>query len=136
MNNKRRWIGVLFILVFAASVSWWSAKQESSITLHVQQGVVQLVPLFQADPSYLSKVVENPIIEPTLANSLSRVYAKSIELGMGIAVVVTTGDDREYGDGTATHVAVFKVDKEKVASLRIVCHSDTDPILITGAWIQ
>ncbi|MGY8753080.1 MAG: hypothetical protein ACKVIO_04210 [Phycisphaerales bacterium] len=136
MNNKRRWIGVLFILVFAASVSWWSAKQESGVAQHVQQEVVRLVPLFQSNPSYLSNVVENQVIEPTLANSLSRVCAKSIELGVDIAVVVTTGDDKEYGDGTATHVAVFKVDKERVASLRIVCHSDTDPLLITGAWIQ
>ena len=102
----------------------------------MQQEVVRLVPLFQLDPSCLSSIVENAVLEPTLANSLEMVYEKSIALGEGVAVVVTSGDNEEYGDGTATHVAVFKVNKEELASLRIICHSDTDPLLITGAWIQ
>ncbi|MDG1137636.1 MAG: hypothetical protein P8N28_05170 [Phycisphaerales bacterium] len=132
----RRWVGLGIILLFAAGISWWSAKEESKVSIHVQQEVVRLVPLFQLDPSCLSSIVENAVLEPTLANSLEMVYEKSIALGEGVAVVVTSGDNEEYGDGTATHVAVFKVNKEELASLRIICHSDTDPLLITGAWIQ
>jgi hypothetical protein len=132
----RRWAGLGIILIFAAGISWWSAKEESKVSIHVQQEVVRLVPLFQSDPSCLSSIVEYAVLEPTLANSLEMVYEKSIALGGGVAVVVTSGDNEEYGDGTATHVAVFKVNKEELASLRIICHSDTDPLLITGAWIQ
>jgi hypothetical protein len=50
--------------------------------------------------------------------------------------VVTDGDDDEYGDGTATHVAVFHINEEKIAGLRIICNSDTGPLVIAGAWTQ
>ena len=116
MNNIRRYIGLILILAFAGGISWWSAERESSVSSHVQHEVVKLI--------------------PTLANSLSVVYLKSKEFGGDYAVIVTSGDNDKYGDGTATHVAVFQINEEEVAGLRIICNSDTGPLLIAGAWTQ
>jgi hypothetical protein len=136
VSNVRGCVGLFLILAFAGSVSWWSSKEESSVSSHVQSEVIKLVPLFHVDPSFINDIIINPIIEPTLANSLSAVYSKSKEVGVDFAVVVTDGDDDEYGDGTATHVAVFHINEEKIAGLRIICNSDTGPLVIAGAWTQ
>ena len=101
----------------------------------VQQEVERLVPLFQQDPTVINAIVANTILYPTLADSLEQVWTQSSE-DVGFRVVVTRGDDEQHGDGTATHVALFQIDTETVAGLRIICLSDTDPLLITGAWIN
>ncbi len=136
VNNIRRYIGLILILAFAGGISWWSAERESSVSSHVQHEVVKLIPLFHVDPSFINNIIIDPIIKPTLANSLSVVYLKSKEFGGDYAVIVTSGDNDKYGDGTATHVAVFQINEEEVAGLRIICNSDTGPLLIAGAWTQ
>ena len=136
MNNIRRYVGLVLILAFAGSVSWWSAERESSVSSHVQHEVVKLIPLFHVDPSFINDMILDPIIKPTLANSLSAVYLKSKEFEGDFNVIVTSGDNDKYGDGTATHVAVFQINEKDVAGLRIICNSDTGPLLIAGAWTQ
>ena len=131
----RKYAGTILILIIAAGFAWWSARAESRVSNHVQQEVERLVPLFQQDPTVINAIVANTILYPTLADSLERVWTQSSE-DVGFRVVVTRGDDEQHGDGTATHVALFQIDTETVAGLRIICLSDTDPLLITGAWIK
>ena len=136
VSRYRRYFGVVLILVFAAGVSWWAGKKEASISTHVKQEVTRLIPLFHSDPTVLRDMVLSPVLEPTLADSLSAVYLHSKEQGETFSVLVLDGDDSEYGDGSATHVVVFTINDKTVASLRIICHSDTDPLTFAGAWIQ
>tara|TARA_B100000959_G_scaffold178792_1_gene186954 strand:- start:851 stop:1249 length:399 start_codon:yes stop_codon:yes gene_type:complete len=131
----RKYAGTILILIIAAGFAWWSARAESRVSNHVQQEVERLVPLFQQDPTVINAIVANTILYPTLADSLEQVWTQSSE-DVGFRVVVTRGDDEQHGDGTATHVALFQIDTETVAGLRIICLSDTDPLLITGAWIN
>jgi len=135
-NNIRKYAGTIFILIIAAGFAWWSGRVESSVANHVQEETVRLVPLFHNDPTIINDIVTNSIIQPTLADSLTAVFLKSTEQGGHFEVIVTEGDDAVYGDGSATHVAVFKVNTEIVAGLRIICFTDTDPLLIAGAWIK
>ena len=135
-NNIRKYASTIFILIVAAGFAWWSGRVESRVANHVQEEVVQLVPLFQNDPTIINDIVTNSIIQPTLADSLKAVFLRSAEQGECFEVIVTKGDDTVYGDGSATHVAVFQVNTETVAGLRIICFTDTDPLLITGAWIN
>jgi hypothetical protein len=136
LNKSRPFIGVFFVLVVAAGVGWWSSKVEAKITNHVHQEVVKLVPLFKNNPSAIDKLVVNRVLQSTIESSLKQVCEMSTKCDGRFDVVVTDGDTEEYGDGTATHVAVFQVNSKPVAGLRIICSSETDPLLISGAWIK
>ena len=136
VNNARRYVGLLVILVAAASVSWWSGHKESRVSAHIHTEVVRLVPKFHNNPSFINSIVVDPILGPTLANSLDVVYVKSEEFNGEFDVVVTGGDDERFGDGTATHVAIFQINSEPVAGLRIICSSETEKLLVAGAWVQ
>lgn len=135
-NNARKFIGPIVILLFAAGFSWWSASAESRVVIHIQEEVTKLVPLLQNNPEVLHTLVTNAVLTPALVHSLETVSLKSQKNGGVFNVLVTEGDNEEYGDGSATHVAVFQINNEQIASLRIICASDSDPLLITGVWIQ
>jgi hypothetical protein len=96
--------------------------------------VTKLVPKFHKSPSIITEVVVDPILEPLVAKSLQLVYDNSITSDSDYSVVVTSGDNEDYGDGTATHVAVFKINKKPIAGLRVICLSNTDPVLIAGVF--
>ena len=90
MNRKIQWVMPVVILIAAAGVSWWSAKQEGAIEQHVRNEVIQLIPL----------------------------------------VTVTTGDDPNYGDGSATHVALVDLDNLPTVGLRILCSGADEPMFM------
>ena len=135
MQNKLgRYLFPIGIVAFAAGISWWSSQAESRVSAHVMDEVTKLVPGFHKSPSIISGVVVDPVLEPLLAKSLQLVYENSITNDSKYSVVVTTGDNDEYGDGTATHVAVYKINKKAIAGLRVICLSNTDPLLIAGVF--
>ena len=133
MNNTRRYIPAMITIVIAAGIAWWSSSAASSITKHIQIEVAKLVPRFHSDPSTIRWLVLDPVLEPSLASSLAHLYEKSID-HHALRVVVTRGDSKEFGDGTATHVAVFQIDEKPVTCLRIICNRDGDPLRITGIF--
>ena len=120
--------------MFAAAISWWSAKKDAGVVHHVQNEVTKLVPLFVSDPTSLNGFVVDPVLEPLLTSSLERLLTESAQQHQDIVVVVTDGDDESYGDGTATHVALLRVNDQPVAGLRIICSSETDSLLIAGVF--
>jgi len=136
VNNKRQIIFVCVTLVAAAAVAWWSGYKESSVSSYVQTEVVKLVPLFHNNPDLAEEFVVDPILQSTLVRSLDTVYEKSMGFNGKFEVLVTSGDNELYGDGTATHVAVFQINHEPVAGLRIICPSSSDSVLVAGAWVQ
>jgi hypothetical protein len=135
-NNIRKFIVPVLILVIAAGFSWWSARAESRVVAHIQEEVTKLVPLLQNNPEFLDTFVTNAVLAPTLVHSLEAVSLQSSKHGGAFDVLVTQGDNGEHGDGSATHVAVFQINNEQIAGLRIICATESDPLLITGVWIQ
>jgi hypothetical protein len=134
MNNIRRFIFLALILVFAGSISWWSARSEAKVAHHIQVEVDKLVPRFIADPTSIQSLLADPILEPVLALSLQHVVLTSNQKNKNIIVIVTDGDNLLYGDGSATHVAVLEIDHQPVAGLRIICSSENDPLVIAGVF--
>ena len=134
LHNTRRYIFLALILVVAGGVSWWSARSETGVAYHIQTEVTKLVPRFVSNPSSIKRFIVDPILEPILASSLQDVVYESTKLNQSFVVVVTSGDDVSYGDGTATHVAVLEVNHHPIAGLRIICETETDPLLIAGVF--
>ena len=134
MSNFRRciWIGV--VLLFAGTVSWWSARNEASIANHVQAAVSKLVPEFAENPKSLRGIVLDPILEPMLASTLQEVLDCSVAQNELVVVIVRGGDSVLFGDGSATHVALLEVDHQIVGGLRIVCSSQNEPLIIAGVF--
>lgn len=132
----RRYIFLVIILAFAGCISWWSAKSESKVTHHIQSEVSKLIPRFVSDPTSIQRFVVDPILEPILASTLRSVVFESNKLNQSLVVVVTNGDDDSFGDGTATHVALLEVDHHPIAGLRIICESESDPLLIAGVFSE
>ena len=136
MNNMRKYISLLLILVVASLVSWWSSKNEARVTQHIEEEVARLVPRFISDPTSLRSFVIDPALEPILATSLQNAVIESSLLNQKIVVIVTFGDNKSFGDGTATHVAMLEVDHKPIAGLRIICESENDPLLISGVFSE
>ena len=136
VNNKRQGIFICITLVVAAAIAWWSGHEESKVSTHVQEEVVKLVPLFHNNPNVAEDFVVDPILETTLVHSLEEVYSRALGFNGNYDVVVTRGDNELYGDGTATHVAVFQINQKPVAGLRIICSSTTESVLVAGVWVQ
>ena len=135
MNNTRNYIPSLIIIIVGASIAWWSSHTASSMSKHIQNEVSKLVPQYHANPAVIRPLLVDPILEPMLASSLSYIYEET-KSDHEYRVVVTRGDNKEFGDGTATHVAMFQVDQTPVTSLRIICENDGDPLRIAGIFME
>ncbi len=135
MNNTRKYIPSLIIIIVGASIAWWSSHTASSMSNHIQNEVAKLVPQYHKNPAVIRSMLVDPILEPMLASSLSYIYEKSMD-NHPFQVVVTRGDNKEFGDGTATHVAMFQVDHTPVTGLRIICKNDGDPLRIAGIFME
>jgi hypothetical protein len=134
VSKTRRLIWVAVVLLFAGAVSWWSAKNESGVTQHIQKEVSLLVPNYVKNPKSLQGVVVDPLLEPALATTIQRVFDYSVAQQQSVVVVVTEGDSLLYGDGSATHTALLEVDQQVVGGLRIVCFSEFEPVLVAGVF--
>ena len=135
MNNKRNYIPSFIIIIVGASVAWWSSHTTSSISKHIQNEVSKLVPQYHANPSVIRPLLVDPTLEPMLASSLSYIYEET-KSDHEYRVVVTRGDNKEFGDGTATHVAMFEIDQTPVTGLRVICEYYGDPLRIAGIFME
>ena len=135
MNTTRNHIPTIAIIVVGASIAWWSSHTASSMSKHIQNEVTKLVPQFHMNPSVIQSLLVDPILEPMLASSLSYIYEETKD-NHEYRVVVTRGDNKIFGDGTATHVAMFQVDHTPVTGLRIICEHDGDPLRIAGIFME
>ena len=134
MINKTRWTMPIIILVAAATVAWWSARVSSAVEQHVRDEVLQLIPQIQSNPEIVSEFVVNPVLlEPVSKtfSDISRVWSGDKKY---LRVTVSTGDDPNYGEGTATHVAIVSIGERARFGLRILCDSRDSPIFIAGIW--
>ena len=134
MNNTRNYIPPLVIIIVGASIAWWSSHTASDVSKHIQREVAKLVPQYQSNPSSIHEILIDPMLKPMLASSLSYLYKQDAG-NNSIQVIVTRGDNTEFGDGTATHVAMFHLDNTPITGLRIICNSKREPLQITGIFL-
>ena len=135
MNNTRNYIPSLIIIIVGASIAWWSSHAASSVSKHIQNEVSKLVPQYHENPSVIRPLLVDPTLEPMLASSLSYIYEET-KSDHEYRVVVTRGDNKEFGDGTATHVAMFEIDQTPVTGLRVICENYGDPLRIAGIFME
>ena len=136
MNQKVQWVMPVLILVVAAGVSWWSAKQEGATEQHVRSEVIQLIPIVRNNPSVIERMVVNEALYLPVEKSLLAISSIWSGNRSDLHVTVTVGDDPNYGDGTATHVALVDVGSLPTVGLRILCSGADKPMYIAGVWTQ
>ncbi|MDP7008065.1 MAG: hypothetical protein QGI78_00675 [Phycisphaerales bacterium] len=122
------------VLLVAGFLSWWSAKTASGVEQHVRNEVFELIPLVQNNPTVVNKMVIDPVLRDLVEQSFSTLSTVWSGNKGDLHVTVTTGDDPQYGDGSATHVAVVAVKKQPVVGIRIVCDGKDEPMYIAGVW--
>ena len=135
MSRFRNYLFPLATIVIASSIAWWSSSATTRVTTHIRDEVKKLIPQYQASPSAINSMLVDPILKPSLKSSLSYIYKKSTE-SQAFSVVVSCGDSEEYGDGTATHVAVLCLNNKPVTSLRIICENENAPLKIAGVVLE
>ncbi len=124
----------IVIVIAAAAMSWWSAKTAGAVELHVRNEVIELIPLIRNNPEIVDKMVVNPILSEPVSKTLSEMSSGWSGDKKDLLVTVTTGDDPNYGDGTATHVAIVDVGNRNPVGLRILCDGKNAPMFIMGVW--
>jgi len=136
VNRKFQWVTPVIILLVAAGISWWSAKKESALEQHVRNEVIELIPLVRKNPTVIERMVVDPVLWSPVEKSLSEISINWSGNSKDLVVTVTTGDDPNYGDGTATHVAMVDVGNQTTVGLRILCGGANEPLYIAGVWTQ
>ena len=124
----------IVIVIAATTMSWWSAKTESAVEQHVRDEVLELIPLIRNNPEIVNRMVVDPVLSGPVGKTLSEVSLVWSGNKKDLIVTVTTGDDPNYGDGTATHIAIVDVGEYDTVSLRILCDGKNSPMYIAGIW--
>ncbi len=123
-RHRRRVVVPLIILAAAAAVAVWGARNESRRTDDVRQYVRAICQDIanRRDPTprlgRLDPIVAKPMVD------FLRVALSELPPGLeGLEIQVRSGDDPEFGDGSATHTAMIRVRDRDTLALRIV-HQD------------
>jgi hypothetical protein len=115
-------------------MAWWSARVSSAVEQHVRDEVLQLIPQVQSNPEIVSEFVVNPVLLEPVSKTFSDISRAWSGDKKDLRVTVSTGDDPNYGDGTATHVAIVGIGEHTRFGLRILCDSKDSPMFIAGVW--
>ncbi len=125
----------LIILAAAAAVAVWGARTESRRTDDVRQYVLAICQDIanRRDPtSRLGRL--DPIVAKPMVDFL-RVALSELPPGLeGLEIHVRSGDDPEFGDGSATHTAMIRVKDRDTLGLRIVHQDQGGDLGIVGIW--
>ena len=134
-RHRRRFVVPLIILAAAAVVAVWGARNESRRTDDVRQYVLAICQDIanRRDPtSRLGRL--DPIVAKPMVDFL-RVALCELPPGLeGLEIHVRSGDDPEFGDGSATHTAMIRVRDRDTLGLRIVHQDQGGDLGIVGIW--
>jgi len=125
----------LIILAAAAAVAVWGTRNESRRTDDVRQYVLAIcqdIANRRAPTSRLGRL--DPIVAKPMVDFL-RVALSELPPGLeGLEIHVRSGDDPEFGDGSATHTAMIRVRDQDTLGLRIVHQDQGGDLGIVGIW--
>ncbi len=134
-RHRRRVVVPLIILAAAAAVAVWGTRNESRRTDDVRQYVLALCQDIanRRDPTprlgRLDPIVAKPMVD------FLRVALSELPPGLeGLEIHVRSGDDPEFGDGSATHTAMIRVKDRDTLGLRIVHQDQGGEVGIVGIW--
>ena len=134
-RHRRRIVVPLIILAAAAAVAVWGTRNESRRTDDVRQYVLAICQDIanRRDPtSRLGRL--DPIVAKPMVDFL-RVALSELPPGLeGLEIHVRSGDDPEFGDGSATHTAMIRVRDRDTLALRIVHQDQGGDLGIVGIW--
>ena len=123
-RHRRRVVVPLIILAAAAAFFVWGTQRESERTRDIRQFVQAICQDIanQRDPaSRLGRL--DPFVAKQMVDFL-RVALNDLPPSLeGLVIDVRSGDDRQFGDGSATHTAMIRVRDRDTLALRIV-HQD------------
>ncbi len=134
-RHRRRVVVPLIVLAAAAAVAVWGTRNESRRTDDVRQYVLAICQDIanRRDPtSRLGRL--DPIVAKPMVDFL-RVALSELPPGLeGLEIHVRSGDDPEFGDGSATHTAMIRVKDRDTLGLRIVHQDEGGDPGIVGIW--
>ena len=134
-RHRRRVVVPLIILAAAAAVAVWGTRNESRRTDDVRQYVLAICQDIanRRDPtSRLGRL--DPFVAKPMVDFL-RVALNKLPPGLeGLEIHVRSGDDPEFGDGSATHTAMIRVKDRDILGLRIVHQDQGGDLGIVGIW--
>ncbi len=129
-GRRRRLIMPLVILAVAAGLAVWGTMQKGHRVDEVRHLVQRLIDDVAAgrDPSPGLGDTDPAILRLVIA-TLEAHPPEAVE------AVVRTGDVAAFGDGSATHHAVIRIDGVDRLGLRLVSPGDRQELLIVGYWV-
>ena len=134
-RHRRRVVVPLIILAAAAAVAVWGARNESRRTDDVRQYVLAIcqdIANRRDSTSRLGRL--DPFVAKPMVDFL-RVALSELPPGLeGLEIDVRSGDDPEFGDGSATHTAMIRVRDRDTLGLRIVHQDQGGDLGIVGIW--
>lgn len=134
-RHRRRVVVPLIILAAAAAVAVWGTRNESRRTDDVRQYVLAICQDIanQRDPtSRLGRL--DPIVARPMVDSLRVALSELPPSLEGLEIHVRSGDDPEFGDGSATHTAMIRVRDRDTLGLRIIHQDQGGDLGIVGIW--
>lgn len=133
--NRRRLALPLIILAAAAAFAVWGTQRESERTADIHEFVHAVCQDIanQRDPAArLGRF--DPLIAKQMVDFL-RVALNDLAPSLdGLVIDVRSGDDPEFGDGSATHTAMIRVRDRDTLGLRIVHQDQGGDLGIVGIW--
>lgn len=133
--NRRRLAVPLIILAAAAAFAVWGTQRESERTADIHEFVHAVCQDIanQRDPAArLGRL--DPLIAKQMVDFL-RVALNDLAPSLdGLVIDVRSGDDPQFGDGSATHTAMIRVRDRDTLGLRIVHQDQGGDLGIVGIW--
>ncbi len=134
-SNRRRIAVPLIILAAAAAFAVWGTQRESDRIGDVRQFVHAVCQDIanQRDPAArLGRL--DPLIAKQMVDFL-RVALNDLPPSLdGLVVDVRSGDDPQFGDGSAIHTAMIQIRDRDTLGLRIVHQDQGGDLGIVGIW--
>ena len=135
-SNRRRRLAVpLIILAAAAAFAIWGTQRESERTADIHEFVHAICQDIanQRDPA-----VRLGGLDPFVAKQMVDFLRLALnDLGPsldGLVINVRSGDNPEFGNGSATHSAMIRIKDRDTLGLRIVHQDQGGDLGIVGIW--
>lgn len=133
--NRRRLAVPLIILAAAAAFAVWGTQRESERSADIHEfvhAVCQDIANQRDAASRLGRL--DPFIAKQMVDFL-RVALNDLPPSLdGLVIDVRSGDDAQFGDGSATHTAMIRIRDRETLGLRIVHQDQGGDLGIVGIW--
>ena len=124
----------LVILVVAGALWYFGARRDAQKMAEIRWHVQSLCEDAAGGREIASRL-NNPsaLVSEQIAAAIKDACDSPKALA-ALRVVVIAGDNKSYGDGTATHTAILRVGEKDVLGLRIRYQDQGKPIEMLGFW--